>query len=679
MVKEMTAKQTTGSKVASACWWPRVDTFTAALVLFAAFPSVRSNANPGVPAARGYYTSDQPSTVYSPNDLHKREEQLPYIPSPGETESTPLHAFQGKQHDTSFFDSPQNAFQNSFQQIAQEELVQQQYHQDSQTHPQTEKSSQYEGNVEGDVGDKDAALPEGWTQYFDSASGLPYYHNHFTGDVTWDRPMMISEEEVVPWKESSQSNSTMKNASPAHLHSNEHSSMIDSSQLSLPSSIENNAVSSQAHLPQGTLSGHWGTPTVKNSLEQAIWGVPEKGNTSLADHSLNHDAYVADGGNRIESWRSESFNRSEHNLEQPSLSTTTRSEFQQLPNDPSVQYQEPYNYQDSNAAPGMPQPQYQSNSLRHENFSKPQYQYQQQQQSQQHKQHQQHQLQPQVKHSKLHDTLHVQQLQDEPQQLQSVPNQYPAHPQQRFDPMLQQNHVSIYRTNPQHPQATMPPQQERQPQPSLTQYETGPSHRSQQATQYHPTSRDSVSSSQQHIQIPQQQKFPVHDQQPGQQSKQNQFQKEGVTQSRSPPSQYIQQQTQPQQVYYNPNYPPSQGALVSREWSGPGTGQVTRPGQGPFAPLTHQTFEQRSKQVGRWPVSPQQQQSGPLVVRSTQQPPPQPAAVVRETLGSAWQGLLGLGNRTKEYVGTASTAVGSKALEATQSLSATSAGKFMIS
>jgi hypothetical protein len=69
----------------------------------------------------------------------------------------------------------------------------------------------------------------------------------------------------------------------------------------------------------------------------------------------------------------------------------------------------------------------------------------------------------------------------------------------------------------------------------------------------------------------------------------------------------------------------------------------------------------------------QQQQQRQLI--STQET----TDAVKGALGSAWQGLLGLRNKTKEVVGSATETVVSSATAAGQSLTATSTSKLKIS
>ena len=77
--------------------------------------------------------------------------------------------------------------------------------------------------------------------------------------------------------------------------------------------------------------------------------------------------------------------------------------------------------------------------------------------------------------------------------------------------------------------------------------------------------------------------------------------------------------------------------------------------------------QQQPRQYGSYPQY-GQQQAGQLATQET-------SSAVREALGSAWQGILGFGNRTKEAVENARNTVVSKTQEATQTISSRSTSK----
>jgi hypothetical protein len=90
-----------------------------------------------------------------------------------------------------------------------------------------------------------------------------------------------------------------------------------------------------------------------------------------------------------------------------------------------------------------------------------------------------------------------------------------------------------------------------------------------------------------------------------------------------------------------------------------------RQGIPPYGQLQSQGQFQQRPQLKQPPLPPPPNQ---LVETST--------TAVKEALGRTWQGLLGLGNRTKEVVGTARTTVVSSAIEASQTLSTTGSSTF---
>jgi hypothetical protein len=146
---------------------------------------------------------------------------------------------------------------------------------------------------------------------------------------------------------------------------------------------------------------------------------------------------------------------------------------------------------------------------------------------------------------------------------------------------------------------------------------------------------------------------------------------------RPPPQQY--QQQNPQYTQRPPNQlPPGQQQQPQQQ-------QQQRPPQ-QYAPGQHS-----QQQQGNYPPNSQYSNSPPGQYNQYGAPQqgygqqPQGASqltaqgaaastAVRESLGTAWQGILGFSNRTKEAVGSARTTVVSGAKEASQSLSTTSAG-----
>jgi hypothetical protein len=155
-------------------------------------------------------------------------------------------------------------------------------------------------------------------------------------------------------------------------------------------------------------------------------------------------------------------------------------------------------------------------------------------------------------------------------------------------------------------------------------------------------------------------------------------------QRNAPPQQHLQppgQGYRPQQAQtaIDP-MPGTHGRIPSQGSGAPSYGQY-----GPYGTAPPGSYEGGPRQ-GIPPYG-QQQSQGQFQQRPQLKQPPLPpppnqlvetsTTAVKEALGRTWQGLLGLGNRTKEVVDTARTTVVASAIEASQTLSTTGSSTFL--
>jgi hypothetical protein len=157
-------------------------------------------------------------------------------------------------------------------------------------------------------------------------------------------------------------------------------------------------------------------------------------------------------------------------------------------------------------------------------------------------------------------------------------------------------------------------------------------------------------------------------------------------QSRQPE---IPQQQQPQQRHpyqqQRPPYPQQYGPQQYGQYYGQRPpqqnpypyGQYQRPPTQSGPPYNQ--YEQSNGHGGAHGQNygqPQQQQGYGQMPGQGQLVPKEQPSVIRESLGSAWQGLLGWGNRTKEAVETTRSTIATNALEASKTISEKSSGTY---
>ena len=473
------------------------------------------------------------------------------------------------------------------------------------------------GRVEESVEEKVTALPPGWTEYFDHASNQPYYHNSIDGTTTWERPVAEAdpqaEEEVAISNEGNQTGlEAVSDAQPD----------TDSNEISQTQG--EGGTGQEAHSSEQVLTEH---PV---EIEQSQ---PLLQSTSSTPVEVSSETAVAENPEQSESVTPEQ-------QASPASTIPPQEEPKPMPNSelgppgawglPDQQQQEQQQQAPSQGAqpwgvnkpmdpkPEMP-PSFGGQGLASTNANPPTIERQsppsvgappnQWQQQQQKPVQGPPEAGPHSQVSPKPFTGGVPPGSGQ-QQVQRPAQPVQGEPQQHGAP-------NGYQGN-QPPQQTAPPQQHGPPngyQGNQPPQQTAP---------------------------PQQQQpsFKQYQQQPPQQQQQspNQYQQQPPQQQRPP---YNGQQYYPGQGY-NPSYPP---------------GPNRPPPQMQGSPYN------QYGQYGNYRPQPQPQNQ--LVSQETRE-------AVRGALGSAWQGILGFGNRTKEVVETAKTSVVESAKGAGQSISSTS-------
>eukprot|EP00559_Dactyliosolen_fragilissimus_P007617 CAMPEP_0184855418 /NCGR_PEP_ID=MMETSP0580-20130426/683_1 /TAXON_ID=1118495 /ORGANISM="Dactyliosolen fragilissimus" /LENGTH=737 /DNA_ID=CAMNT_0027349929 /DNA_START=173 /DNA_END=2389 /DNA_ORIENTATION=- len=469
-------------------------------------------------------------------------------------------------------------------------------------------------------------LPEGWVEYIDPNSGRPYYYNAAEGVTTWERPLPVEsektpeppveEEPIVSPEKPSLQESEIDKYEKIEEKSDSNSESYGNPPVD---------VGDYANVPGGT-----DTPPKEN------YGGDEK------------DVNDSTEGRPVDAWSQYPDASGMGNQEQ------TISDFKQPPQQQSSIWGRPMTKDQEQPAWGQtapiiesqpPQPDEQKQEPTPAKVTE-----------------------PAQKKNQLEEEFPSITPEDKSQTPPNVgPGEFQGKPFQRPPPQQYPQQ--------QGPGYPYPSREQSQQQQQQQQQQQGPDHSFQPRGQQPPYQQQQ---SQQYQQYQQQQRgpnpqyptrgMPQPQQVPPQQSQQGppqQLQQGPPQQSQQGPPQQSQQAPQNQ---YPPRgqYPPS---LQQQQRDGQ-YGRGWTYGQGP-PPYSGPPGMGRG-QVGQVPPygSPDQKdQQGQLVVKTTET-----TGAVKEALGSAWQGVLGFGNRTKSVVGQAKESVIQGASQVGQTVGSTSVG-----
>ncbi|GAX26625.1 hypothetical protein FisN_21Lh095 [Fistulifera solaris] len=502
-------------------------------------------------------------------------------------------------------------------------------------------------------------LPAGWSEHFDPSSGQPYYYNAADGTTTWDRPQVVVAEDINESKEDA--TPEYSNFSGEEKRPSLDSDFSNEAEVTdeKPAQESENEPTFRDYSALGAREGQTSDlgsgdqpiseqkPQETQQSSQRPWGVPQ-GIQQPSTEGLNRDVYRSS----FEPTSSNQYqNNNAHQTGQEQFSNRRPEQRQFEPSGPSTQETEidarvkPFGQGPGQVLGQPPQQRDKYQSVHQGSHSAPRRPTFQEETSPKEEEKKDLELPPRS-FAQRH-----QQQQTEPESISQRPLQ--------SQPVASAN---ITQTEaPRFSQASGPAFVPRQPVP-------GAPLRPQPTT----FQRD--------------QGYPSGGQHHGERVNNEQLQRT------TPPPQQQQQlpppnlQSPPQQSQYNPpqyaQRPPSahnqqhQYALGSPQGQY-GYGQQDAAGQNPYGQYPREHAQAQYGQYGQYGQNGQysQQYGGPSHQGGSGQLVSQEETVggaLRGAFGSAWQGLVGFGNRTMTAVESAKNTVVSGAREATQTISSTS-------